>query len=81
MVSKEKLRKLAGELLSLAADEFGNHGCNDFDRPKGFTLAEWKELEQDIERWNSREEIAATGYISDFVLMAYLAKKLQKGEL
>jgi len=28
---------LAADLLDLAADEFGKHGCNDLDLPAGFT--------------------------------------------
>ena len=32
-----KWLRLAGELLDRAADEFSNHGCNDWDWPVDFT--------------------------------------------
>lgn len=35
-----KLLLLAADMLDLAADEFGNHVCNDFDLPAEFTAAD-----------------------------------------
>ena len=78
-VSQEKMKRLAGELLSLAAEQFSHHGCNDFDKPSYFTDAEWLQLERDYEQWNSGGRDSAHGNMGDWMLMNWLAE-LFEGE-
>jgi hypothetical protein len=56
-----KYRRLASRLFSMAADEFGNHGCNDIDET---LFTDWTEPEKlqlaiDFENWNC-------GHLDDF---------------
>lgn len=86
MTKKELL--LASELLKMAADEFGNHGCNDFDLfDYGFTENECKQYAKEYHEWNGDpEEYELTleeknyhyNYESDFAVMDYMAHKLRK---
>jgi hypothetical protein len=79
-IPREKLLRLAGELLSLAADKFGNHVCNDYDRPSYFSEEEWMRLATEYEQWNSRGQDPVTPP-ADFVLMAWLSKLIEAGEV
>lgn len=72
-VSQEKMKRLAGELLSIAAERFSGHGCNDFARPKYFTEAEWLQVERDYQQWNSGGRDSIHGNMGDWVLMAWLS--------
>jgi hypothetical protein len=49
-----KYRRLASMLFSMAADEFGNHGCNDVDETlfTDWTEPEKLQLAVDFENWN-----------------------------
>lgn len=48
-----KLKKIAEHLLDRAADEFGNHGCNDFNLEEfGLTIDEQRALVRRFHRWN-----------------------------
>lgn len=42
VLDRAKLLTLAADLLELASDEFGNHGCNDWDPP-----ADWDDCDRD----------------------------------
>lgn len=77
-VPVEKVRRLAGELLDLAAECFSNHGCNDLEKPPYFTEAEWQQLAVDFERYNSDGKDPATP-LGDWVAMVWCARLLEKG--
>ena len=76
-------RKLVVELLDMAADHYGNHGCNDFILTEhGLTPDESREV---LERLNAHDAIHNPGcehninddYAEDWVLMAWLAHILE----
>jgi hypothetical protein len=71
-------RKLASKLLTLAADEFSNHGCNDFHllEDGDLTEAEAKEVQEALMRDGMSDEVASGFYSWDWLLMRWLAKKL-----
>lgn len=79
-IPREKLRRLAGELLGLASSAFANHGCNDFDRPSYFTPEEWAMMAAGFEQWNSggRDE---PNLLCDWVVMRWLSTLAKAGEL
>lgn len=71
---------LAGELLSLAADEFGNHGCNDLDQSllRDFTPEERADFAKTFSEWNGdSENERSMEQLSDSVIMAFLAARLK----
>lgn len=85
--SNKKLFALAAELLDIAGDEFGNHGCNDFKLPD-WSPSERRELAIDYERFNGdAEELERLQglpegsqefeWFADFALMFYMAYKLR----
>lgn len=70
--------KLAAMMLNMAADEFANHGCNDFDLVKdgGLTEAQAKEFKANAERWagDGEDEPIDDGPLTgDWIVMNYLA--------
>lgn len=77
MIKKHKL--LAAELLKLAADEFGNHGCNDFDLPSGWSRKEKISFIKEYHKWNGDpEEFDPNNlFIADCAAMSFLAAKLK----
>lgn len=79
----EKERKLLVALLKMAADEFSNHGCNDFDvRGLGFSPADCRDLWQKLADWDD-PELAQRGdshYFWDWMLLSYFADKVAHGE-
>lgn len=77
-VPAEKVRRLASELLEVAADQFSNHGCGDLEKPSYFTKAEWKQLAVDYEKWNSGGEDDA-GPLADWVAMTWCGILLKEG--
>jgi hypothetical protein len=93
-ISNERLFELAAELLDIAGDKFGNHGCNDF-KLSDWSSSERRQLAIDCERYNGdAEELARLEsllvghrefeYFSDFCLMFYVAHRLRlmaKGEI
>lgn len=53
MILKPYERRILRDLLDQAGDEFGNHGCNDYDlREQGLTLDEMRELASEVARVN-----------------------------
>lgn len=77
-VPPEKVRRLAAELLELAAERFSNHGCNDLKRPSYFTKEEWLQLAKDYEQWNSNGQDPATP-LGDWSAMNWCSILLAKG--
>ena len=71
---------ILAKLLELSADEFSNHGCNDFDLPN---TPENNALMVALEKRNSEEEFKEYGlniskdgkkiYANDAILMSYFA--------
>ena len=79
-IPRDKMLRLASELLSIAADHFGNHSCSDLERPSFFSEEEWMRMAAEYEQWNSggEDEPAPLG---DHVAMSWLAVLLGAGEL
>jgi hypothetical protein len=73
-------KKLLAKLLDLASDEFGNHGCNDFDlQAEGLLPSEIAELHADMARFNKTpSEVLEGRFTYDWFLMSYLADKIRK---
>src|SRR3990167_2451927 len=69
---------ILAELLERAADEFSNHGCNDFDLPN---TPENNALIVSVEKWDNEKAFVGlsiskdgkTIYASDSQLMSYFA--------
>ena len=82
MNKKEKL--LTAYLLNMAADQFSNHGCNDFNMAKeqDWSLEERRDLAKRINDWNrSPEDFDPDGqykYFMDWVLMDVMADLLKE---
>jgi hypothetical protein len=74
--------KLASILLSRAANEFGNHGCNDFMKEDYEDLTEESiiSLTNSISDWNSNDptDRMTPYHVPDFMLMDYLADRLKE---
>lgn len=83
--------RLAGQLLSKAADEFGNHGCNDWEWPDWFPVRERETFVRAMERANNpasdrADEVAdSVGRYAtreygppDWWVMSFLADELVK---
>ena len=85
LLSKFELRLLS-ELLSLAADEFSNHGCNDYVLEN---TPEARKFMAGVETWNSPEEYEEYGihisedgkeiYTMDHLLISYFAHLAESG--
>ena len=41
---KDHIKFLIADMLSMASDEFGNHGCNDYKLPKSWTQEQKEEF-------------------------------------
>ena len=76
--------KVLSRVLDLAASEFSNHGCNDFNlTEQGLTADEVNSFKegfvkfmQDDDKWYE----ASGNFVEDWLVMRYLAK-LAKDEL
>lgn len=71
-------KKLAAKLLNMAADEFGNHSCNDFDlvRDGGLTAERAKEVQKALVSDGICDEVYVGLVTFDWMLMRWFAKKL-----
>jgi hypothetical protein len=69
------LLRLAAELLDLAADQFSNHGCNDFGMTGRFTADERAEIAALMSGGRSADEL--TDYAEDWLLMRATARGLR----
>lgn len=76
-----KERKLAADLLRLAADKFSNNICNDIDDElfEGWTTEEKQQLAKDYEDWNSdgRDYEEGDEICEDWIAMLAMAYKLE----
>ena len=78
--------RLAGLLLEMAADHFGDHCCNDWNWPGWVTMEERKRILHDMEMHNSGDaeeaketvEMCAEDGPPDWWIMAYLGTRLQE---
>jgi hypothetical protein len=79
MTRKEKL--LIAKFLDLAADEFGNHGCNDVEKSiwDGWTIAERRKFVKEYYEYNGEPEEYDPDnlHLPDFCIMDYGAAKLR----
>jgi hypothetical protein len=79
MTKKEKI--LAADLLDMAAEVFGRHGCNDVPEElfEGWSNDEMKKLERDDLESDGLEDYSADDppCLADFGLMYYFAKALR----
>lgn len=72
-------KKLTAVLLELAAEEFANHGCNDFDLHEHMSPQEALDFQKRMHEWNGDPEEAPTDcgrWAQDHFVMSYLAAKL-----
>lgn len=77
MTKNEK--RLAAELLEQAADKFGNHTCNDFNRPEWFPKNEWDAMHKRMYEANGDpENYHPSEYSYDSFLMSYLADLIRE---
>lgn len=73
---------LAGKLLRMAADKFGNHGCNDFELEN--TDENWQLIvamriwNGDPENTGKRPALHKKIRTDDWYVMAYLAHRLSE---
>lgn len=79
-------KRLASRLLRMAANEFGNHGCNDFDlvADGGMLAKEAKEFRRAYHDWNGDpesflEDAPESTDLGDSSAMSYLAHLLEEG--
>jgi hypothetical protein len=77
--------KLIENLLSLASNEFANHGCNDFYLKDVITSKnDRRELKRRMHEWNGDlEEAEEYGWLDsdlelDYFLMGYLAARVKE---
>lgn len=79
-------RKLCAKLLRKAADQFSNHGCNDFHLVKegGLTPEESYNVRVKMRAANGDadevEELPDNHYTQDWLVMSYLSRLLAKDE-
>ena len=73
-------RKLAACLLNIAADEFSNHGCNDFRLRSdgGLTDEEAREAIEEMNKPDSKNYEPDEDYVPDWLLMRWIASKLER---
>ncbi len=79
-MEESTLLKLTTKLLRLAGDQFGNHGCNDFDLEEhGFTEEERLEISKAIQDSCGDDErpVEASKYEMDWLLMYAVADVLE----
>ena len=72
-------RKLIIHFMGMAADEFSNHGCNDFE-PKDahLTKEEVQELRAGLKEdgFYGDDEVPDNGYFLDWMLMRWVADRV-----
>jgi hypothetical protein len=76
-------RKLAAHLLRLAADQFSNHGCNDFDLSKLIPDQDERDaLVREFEEWSgSPDEYRDQSGSADWRMMDYAAMYFMADQL
>jgi hypothetical protein len=74
----EEEREILVRLLDLAADEFANHGCNDFELDNtDANWALWQDALSDEE--GLQRPKGPKIYAEDWILMRYLAHRIKRG--
>lgn len=70
---------IAAEMLEVAADEFSNHGCNDYDIPDTPENRSFVERMIAASEWPSEKVEAVRGRIcvADYIVMRYCALLLR----
>ncbi len=79
-MKESTLYKLTALLLRQAGDQFGHHGCSDFDLEEhGFSEKERLAISQAIQDSNGDDErsVEASKYEADWVLMYTVAEVLE----
>jgi hypothetical protein len=80
----QKEKQLAKHFLKLAAEEFGNHGCNDVSESvwDGWSVEERQKFVKEYYEYNGDPEEYNPKYlhIPDYAIMSFLAFKLTKDE-
>ena len=74
-MTKKEL-ELVGQMLDMAADEFANHGCNDFqmaNTDENWAFIEAMEAERPPEDRDERPDLSEPIYTQDWCVMRYLA--------
>lgn len=71
-----KWMKLAGTLLGVAADEFSNHGCNDWDFPLDWNAEDRAEFVRSLRVWLGDPDAYNADHLPDNVVMSFLAEQL-----
>jgi len=78
----DKEKKLTAHFLELAADEFGNHGCNNVEERvwAGWTIEERQQFVKEFYESNGDPENYDPNFLHlhDYAIMSFLAKKLTK---
>lgn len=73
-----KQLKLAGEMLALAADQFSNHGCNDWEWPETWTQDERDAFAKAYHEYNGDLENFRPGQrMNDYSVMYLLGALLE----
>ena len=80
---RKEYKRLAAKLLGMAADDFGNRCCNDFDLTGYVDPPVALELAREMHAWNGDPECAPTNerdamWTADFFVMGYLAHLLEE---
>lgn len=76
-------KRLTAALLRLASEQFGNHGCNDFDLSEHCADPEARDgLVREYCEWNGEQYYEADEdgedyRLPDFALMDFMANKLE----
>lgn len=72
--------ELAASLLREASEEFEHHGCNDWEFPADWSLAERQKFVLEYYTWNGDPENFEPDFLElpDFAVMDFLAHKLSE---
>lgn len=77
-------KKLASKMLDMASEEFGHHGCNDFDlvTEGGMTAEEADAFQRAYCEWNGSPGDYEPGdtNLADFAAMSFLSHLLKASE-
>jgi hypothetical protein len=76
---RRKWLRLAGDMLEMASEKFGNHGCNDWDFPDDWTAEDRQGLASAMHEANGDPENYEPDniHLPDWWVMAFLADRLK----
>jgi len=73
-------RFLMAVVLKMAANEFGNHGCNDFNLSRYMSPEQGREFMRQYHKWNGDPEEwnpeEYDGQCMDYAVMGFMAHKI-----